>query len=158
MSNLTTPMLMKAMKKHGHAMSRSVFLNVYSRRNLPSQIKSYPTSFIINTDTRNLPGRHWVAIYINKQKSGEYFDSFGRPPSRDINSWLNRYCLRWRCVLTNKILQNPFSLLCGAYTLFYVNERPLVNKVSTLLRHFTTDPYQNDVLVLKYFQSTFLTD
>ncbi len=146
------------MKKHGHVVSRSIFLNVFSRRNLPSQIKSYPTSLIINTDTINLPGKHWVAIYINKRRRGEYFDSFGRPPSTIIASWLNRYCLHWSSTNTNKVIQNPLSYLCGAYVLFYVNERPLVSNASTLLRQFTKDLHQNDKRVLKYYRSHFVSD
>ena len=149
---------MKAMKERGHAPSRAMFLCVYSRRNLPSHIKSYPASLIINTDTRNLPGKHWVAIYINKRKRGEYFDSFGRPPSMDISSWLNRYCVHWHSVNTNKVLQHPFSSLCGAYTLFYVNERPLVRSAMTLLRQFTRNLWQNDKLMLKYYRSHFVND
>ena len=35
--------------------------------------------FIINTQTSNLPGKHWVAVSTHQRKA-YYFDSFGLPP------------------------------------------------------------------------------
>ena len=46
---------------------------------LPSiEINEYPKSFVVNTDPMELPGTHWIAIYFNEQKNGEFFDSYGK--------------------------------------------------------------------------------
>ena len=37
--------------------------------------------FIINTQTSNLPGQHWIAVSIH-QRRAYIFDSFGQPPPR----------------------------------------------------------------------------
>ncbi|EGG18240.1 hypothetical protein DFA_03727 [Cavenderia fasciculata] len=43
-------------------------------------------SFIMNLDPHNKPGSHWVAVYIDadKDKSVEYYDSFGLEPTDDF--------------------------------------------------------------------------
>ncbi|EGG15065.1 hypothetical protein DFA_09888 [Cavenderia fasciculata] len=43
-------------------------------------------SFIMNLDPHNKPGSHWVAVYIDadKDKSVEYYDSFGQEPTDDF--------------------------------------------------------------------------
>ena len=43
---------------------------------------SFPVSFIVNTDKRMDPGRHWVDFYISSRTEGEFFDSYvTRPPT-----------------------------------------------------------------------------
>ena len=37
--------------------------------------------YVCNTDPNHKPaGEHWVTIYIDSDRRGEYFDSFGMPP------------------------------------------------------------------------------
>ena len=43
----------------------SNFLGVYPADKLPKTIKA-PCSLIFNYDTSNLPGSHWVAVWIKK--------------------------------------------------------------------------------------------
>ena len=46
---------------------------------------SYPSSFVINLNPSYKPGSHWVAVYLEKNGVGEYFDSFARyPPHEDV--------------------------------------------------------------------------
>jgi len=42
-------------------------------------------SFIMNTDNSNEPGRHWVAVYIDKNgdKEVNYYDPFGDEPTKE---------------------------------------------------------------------------
>ena len=49
------------------------FNGVFSRDNLPSNIKS--GAYVINLDEYHDIGTHWVALYINN-KIVTYFDSF----------------------------------------------------------------------------------
>ena len=43
-----------------------------------------PITLIVNTDTENLDGQHWLAVFIDHENNvGEVFDSFAQiPPSR----------------------------------------------------------------------------
>ena len=55
------------------------FQGVYSRNELP--IMAPTTSlYVCNTDPNHKLGEHWVTIYIENNRRGEYFDSFGMPP------------------------------------------------------------------------------
>jgi hypothetical protein len=77
--------------------------------------KKRPIAIIVNTDKSNEPGEHWVSIFIDKNGSGEYFDSFGLPPLHDeLIEYLNINCANgWRF---NPIaLQSDDSTTCGHY-------------------------------------------
>ena len=154
MSLLADNELVRKMKKCGNQYSKQLFIGVFPRDALPKGIVIYPCSLIINTDTKNLPGKHWVSIYISSYKEGEYFDSFGREPSQDIALWLNKFTIKWKKV-NSAILQNPLSTSCGQFVLFYVNERPLVRSHSHIVKQFHADTFSNEQLVKHYYQQTF---
>ncbi|CAK1594571.1 unnamed protein product [Parnassius mnemosyne] len=46
-------------------------------------------------DTDDKPGSHWVALYIDTNDVGQYFDSYGRSPVRYHLEFLKRNCKRW---------------------------------------------------------------
>ena len=145
--------------------SSPYFLGVYSRDQLPplmitgggatTTTTSLPVTLIINTDTSNHDGIHWVAIYISTCREGEYFDSFAQYPPNQIALWLNRYTKNhWKCILKPShqySIQHPFTNVCGAYAVYYARERPLVASSDDLF-HFI-DPVRklnNDQAVLSY--------
>ena len=55
---------------------RDKFQGVYSCDTLPPK----PELLVCNTDPHDKPGTHWIAIYVDKNGRGEYFDSFGMEP------------------------------------------------------------------------------
>ena len=71
------------LKKHPH--SRPVFRAVYARNRLPRPLR-VPSVLVGNTDPDHQIGQHWVAIYIDANSRGEYYDPTGRPMSI---SWTN---------------------------------------------------------------------
>ena len=54
--------------------NESRFNGVYSRDNLPNKIKD--VAYVINLDEHADVGKHWIALFCNKNKIA-YFDSFG---------------------------------------------------------------------------------
>ena len=154
MSLLSDNQLVRKMRKCGNQYSKRLFIGVFARDALPKGIVSYPCSLIINTDTKNLPGKHWVSIFISSYKEGEYFDSFGREPSQDIAIWLNKFTVKWKKV-NSVILQNPLSTSCGQFVLFYINERPLVSNHFHIVRQFHANTFSNEQLVTHYYQQNF---
>ncbi|MCP4460778.1 MAG: hypothetical protein GY816_22565 [Cytophagales bacterium] len=61
---------------------KSDFLGVFAR----DEVKNIPNRqccFIANTDTSNLPGKHWIAVKIINN-TAYYFDPFGWIPMRSI--------------------------------------------------------------------------
>ena len=41
----------------------------------------YPSAYVINSHSSSKPGEHWIAVYFDKHEKGQYFDSYGLPPS-----------------------------------------------------------------------------
>ena len=58
--------------------------------------KSLPSAYVFNLDPSYKPGSHWVAVYIDRKGRPEYFDSFGRPPPREIKDFLNTCAESWK--------------------------------------------------------------
>lgn len=80
-------------------------------------ISTFPSSLIINLDPSNMPGSHWVAIYIDTSKHASYFDSFGQRPPTEIVKWLKQFnSFSWN----KKCFQNLLSKSCGYYTIYYI--------------------------------------
>lgn len=155
MNLLSNIQLRNKMRSCSNHYSKRLFLGVFSRDSLPKKVDYYPCTLIINTDTKNLPGKHWVAIYISSFKEGEYFDSFGCEPSQDVALWMNKFTIKWK-KLNSTRLQNPLSTTCGKFVLLFVNERPLVNNYSSIKSRFHEDTVVNDDYVNHYFQSNFV--
>ena len=74
--------------------------------------------FILNLDTSDKPGSHWVAVFADP-KSVEYFDSFGRNPPADILKELKRIPRKIdggeipKLKINKKVTQDDASVACG---------------------------------------------
>ena len=54
------------------------FLGVLACDQLPERpVQKLPASLIINMHSSDLPGEHWLAVYISEDCVGWFFDSFG---------------------------------------------------------------------------------
>ena len=103
-----------------HQSTRNVFKGVYARNRLPRKL-NVPSALIAigNTDPDDRPGTHWVALYIDANSRGEYYDPTGRPPFlRAYVNFMNKHCTSWtyntvhRCAghsMTDitRLLENP---------------------------------------------------
>ena len=89
------------------------FLGVLACDQLTShKCTAFPAMLIVNTHPSNMPGEHWLAMYITKQKRGYFFDSFGNPPDSDkFPPEINRYLVE-NCTDVNysrRQVQNNYS-------------------------------------------------
>jgi len=68
------------------------FDGVFAADRLPND----PCLLVCNTDASHRLDEHWVAIYVDEEgRLGEYFDSFGRPPSVTFRRYLDKHCMHW---------------------------------------------------------------
>ena len=83
---------------------RNSFMGVLAINQLP-YIQSYlrPCGLIVNTDSANLPGEHWIAVILNICGRGEIFDSFGELPPSELAIWMNKHCFRGWIYSRNRI-------------------------------------------------------
>jgi hypothetical protein len=97
------------LKKHPH--SRPVFNGVYVRNRLP-RLLNVPSALVGNTDPDHPMGKHWIAIYIDANSRGEYYDPTGRPPHKSAYvNFMNKHCLHW--TYNTVRVQEEGSTVCG---------------------------------------------
>ena len=81
------------------------------------EVPSYPSAYVINSDTSDKKGEHWVAVYFDKNRRGEYFDSYGLPPAvLGLEAYMDRFSLDW--IYNRKTIQSLFSNVCGHYCVY----------------------------------------
>lgn len=102
------------------------FIGVYSMDKLPKKFKPN-CMFIVNTDTSNLAGTHWIAVKV-RDSIGYVFDPLGFPPPLMLSSWMNNYCTKWSS--NTRELQLYTSNLCGQFCIYFI--------------FFATAPYLED--------------
>lgn len=114
-------------------------------------ISKRPISMIVNTDPSSMPGEHWIAIYLEGNKKGEYFDSFGFPPRDGIKEFLNEQCPDgWRC--SNIMLQQISAITCGAYCVMYIKMRSLGYTLKQFILLFTMSTPVNELILGKLYK------
>jgi len=119
------------------------FDGVFSADTLPAK----PRLLVVNTDPALSPGRHWVCMYVDNGR-GEYFDSFGQPPTANFERYLNRHCTSW--TFNNKQLQSVISRFCGHYCIYYCVLKSRGVDMPKIVNSFTDDTALNDVLVHRF--------
>ena len=104
------------LKKHPH--SRPVFMGVYARNRLP-RLLNVPSVLVGNTDPDHRMGQHWVAISIDANSKGEYYDPTGRPPFlRPYVNFVKKHCHTWICNTVR--VQQEGSTVCGQHCIYYL--------------------------------------
>ena len=121
MSWLTNLQLERLVKRHGDDATKNAFLGVFPIDSLPNEVTNFPVLLIVNTQTHNLDGEHWFALFISSRHLGEVFDSAALPIDLRITRWLNHFSHHW--IRNRRIYQSPLSPICGAYVLYYVLNR-----------------------------------
>ena len=128
--------------------TRKAFLGVFPMNYLPRKISRLPVLFIINTNTSNLPGQHWKAVYISTKSIGEVFDSLATPIGLQLQQWMNRFTKRW--IPSTMTLQNPISPSCGGYVLYFAMTRLNHKSLKACLVPFTNNVIDNDRFVEQF--------
>ena len=127
---------------------RGTFQGVYSTDTLPET----PRLLVCNTDPSYKPGTHWVALYVDSRRRGEYFDSFGREPPGVLEDYMNEHCVEW--LFNTKQLQSIVSSYCGFYCCYYCVLRCRGVDLTRIVNSFTNDTGFNDSVVRQFVCGT----
>ena len=115
-------------------------------------IQSFPAFFIVNIDSSDKEGSHWIALGIFKD-SVEIFDTLGFK----IFKWSSIPCtllkflhriIGQRSLKISKRIQGPDSILCGYYCIFYVLMRPYFSW-NMIQKQFSSNYDENDFQLIK---------
>ena len=130
------------------ARTKDSFRGVYSRNELPI---AAPTAslYVCNTDPNYKPGEHWVTIYIDSDRRGEYFDSFGMLPLFDeFVTFLDNNTKSW--THNKRVVQDVYSSACGFHCIFYAVHRCVGFDVGSIANMYTNDTVFNDAIVEEF--------
>ncbi len=126
-------------------LTRDVFTGVYARNRLPRQIK-VPFAFVGNTDPDNLPGTHWVAVYVDANGRGEYYDPTGRPPIQAaFLNFLDKHCTDW--TFNGVRVQEEDSIVCGHHCIYYLVHRCAGRSMTDVTRTLGNPKEATDIVV-----------
>lgn len=130
---------------------KTKFYGVFPSDKLPRFWIEQPTTIIANTDPSNLPGTHWVAIYVNKKKEGIFFNSYGTPPHLEIfEKRMRENCksFKWN----TKTMQSPFSNVCGQYCIMFLWYMLKGYSLRRFCAKFTKNYILNDRKVSQFYK------
>ena len=102
--------------------------------------KDRSVGYIVNTDSHDRPGRHWIALWTTPENVCEIFDSYVLPlqvyeTTQPLIDWINTY---WKYVVrSSKSLQSLYSHSCGDYALMYLRHRARRKDISKFLKLFS---------------------
>lgn len=121
-------------------------------------ILSYPFMVCMNTDDSTKPGAHWIGLYIARHGAElEMFDSYGLP--FDVYpKYIRDFAIRndLRIVQTRKMLQSPFTKVCGHYVVAYMFYRLRGCSRASYYARFSNDLFKNDKLVYYIVNKIFI--
>ena len=149
MSWLSDTDLVQKIQRNGNQLIKSSFHGVFPIDTLPESISNLPFTMVVNMDAHNLPGSHWIAVYIDEHKRGEIFDSLALPTSLPLAKWMNQFTVSWR--KNSRYYQHLLSSHCGAFVIYFVLMRPHVSSIEDVTKTFTSSLYENESLVLTFF-------
>ena len=129
------------------------YLGTFARNELENlKLSHYPSFVIVNLDTRDGDGSHWIAIamFLNDVY---ICDSLGALMPNDdfpkeLVNFLYRVTFRRRLHITRQ-LQQPTSNTCGLYCIFFIHFC-VTHTFYSFLSKFTNDFALNDLLVTLY--------
>ena len=120
-----------------------IFRGVFASDQLPKEKDVRPRSaYIVNVDTHDKPGSHWISIFVEKDQC-QVFDSYGLPikwykPSPFVKWTFKHY----NDVSSNKgQLQATDSNTCGHYAFFYLFARARGKTLNAFIDQFENRQY-----------------
>ena len=123
------------------------FQGVFPISRLPHAVNAYPFFMIVNTQSHNLPGEHWIAVFIGSNRRGEIFDSLALPLSNRLVRWMNAFCFSFR--RNSLAYQHPLSARCGVYVLYFVLNR--LHDPNCMSLKFGESLSENEERVMKFY-------
>lgn len=108
---------------------------------------------VLNWDTHDRSGSHWVAIFIDMDnKTIDYFDSTGDSPkeNKHITSVLQFFKkqIPGSKIMINKKVHQKGNTECGVYSIYFIIQRILGNDFKSITDHIIHD---NDMNLFRDF-------
>ena len=113
----------------------------------------YPSLIVVNLDSSEKKGSHWVVLHYTLNHIVEQFDSIGRKPDEHIINILFKKKLTYK--YNNKRLQSSYTNTCGLFCLFYSYYSSRNEDMVTILERFGDTYKENEFIVIKFYTDYF---
>ena len=129
------------------------FLGTFPYDEIPKKPKSDVFSVVINTESGNEEGAHWLVL-LYKKPHFYFLDSYGRSLydqtfSGHFRKTIKKYIGNVRYKFNKKWLQQLTSNSCGAYCVYFIMETSK-KSIGNVLSVFGDDLSKNDKFVKHY--------
>ena len=130
----------------------NIFIGVVGKNELKAT--SYPFCLISNESKYGTKGTHWVALYFDVAGTCDYFDSYGHPPNKEIQEFMNKHA---KIIQGNtKQFQSIDSDVCGQYCIYFLMKRAFNHKMHEILSVVNENRCnENDVYLLDFIHNKF---
>ena len=126
---------------------RDKFAGIYSHDQITKDIikTNKGKFFILNLDSSQNDGTHWVCFYNNKNKVViEYFDSYGIAP-------INTIIKNFNYIYNSNQYQSYQSKACGYYCIYYIYKRYHGESYYNIIKEFSLTNINNNQEIIKNF-------
>lgn len=162
--NLKTKIKEKTKKLNAKFITKTLkcspfFIGCYAENQLKNlTVTHFPCFFIVNVDSTEMVGSHWLAIGLFTDKI-EIFDPLGftifnwvRVPC-GLLEFLHRMSVSREVKISPRI-QSDSSSFCGFYCIFYIILRrfTLMRKIVSCFTTIFTKMAENDNVLIKFFE------
>lgn len=127
------------------------FLGVLPSDQLPKKpVRILPSFCVVNTHPARLPGEHWIAVYLAREGTACFFDSFGNPPNSprfpiSINNFLDVNDVD--VLYSDRRVQDYSSDTCGQHCVFFLYHLARGRDYNHVMKLYTDDYIKNDKMV-----------
>lgn len=124
---------------------------VYPSDQIP-KVWMKPAALVVNTEDHTKPGSHWIAMFVDKNGKGYYFDSFGRGPHIPEHiARLRKNCKHFRW--NTKKLQSEDSDVCGQFCIMFIHYLANGFGMHEFNQLFTSDLKKNDKIAREFYDN-----
>ena len=125
-------------------------VGVFAADRIPLSL-GFPSSIVVNTQEHWKAGEHWIAIYINKNGYGFYFDSYGLPPYVSYHAdRIKKNCTRYDW---NQVQLQGYDIkVCGQYCIVFLYYMQKGKSIKSFNKLFSKSFKKNDKLIVKLYK------
>ena len=96
------------------------FVGVFPLNKIPHLRRCASRALIINTQTDNLPGQHWIAVRTMWDRAWIYDPMASHPPPPALCHHLLIYCNIAFLYICNVAIQPPLTNTCGHHCVYFL--------------------------------------
>ena len=122
------------------------------RDTLPKSLTGQRESGIINLDSVENTGTHWVSYYHDPKDDRfvYYFDSFGLQPATEIVKFLKS--TGKNILMNSSQIQDISTITCGYWGIYFIKELSKGNSFYDIMYNLDQDPTKhNEMFIRNYF-------